>query len=539
MELEPVERILNLRLGPDDYVEVPARLLPPGSLWEAVLTDPDVTSLDFPTTVPTSTGKLKITPVVRNTVVRYLDQANGAPLPFYGMESENGIYLQSPNGSLQRRPIVGCDMVPYVPQSFAAILQPLTLQEMLEVKHLSLYLGFRDLDDLATLAIVTRYHCLTTEEQQEVLVAATELLPQVTELEDWLRPFPGTPIAAGSFNSFILTSKGELYTAGSNGSGQLGLGHNNKVFKFTQVPVPETISTITAGVTHSFILSDTGKLYAAGSTADGRLGLPLEVTDYNTFISVPTPNSVATVVAGTHTSFILTTSGKLYACGSNKRGELGLGHNRSQIGFTLVSIPETVLAIAAGDWHTLALTVSGKLYSCGSNDSGQLGQGDTTAKTIFTLVPLKERIIAITAGYGHSIALTVSGTVYVCGRNDAGQLGLGDTEQRNIFTPLPPLEGVVAVVAKGLHSFLLTASGKLYATGFNLFGQLGLQDKLDRTSFTLAPTPEPVAMVVGGDHHSLILAVSGQVYICGSNLEGHLGFDYEGYSTATFTPITL
>lgn len=77
-----------------------------------------------------------------------------------------------------------------------------------------------------------------------------------------------------------------LFAFGSNGSGQLGIGHDEDVsvptrclFEEGQTPSEEengtqakTISCIVAGGNHTLILYQDGSVYAAGCNEDGRCG---------------------------------------------------------------------------------------------------------------------------------------------------------------------------------------------------------------------------------------------------------------------------
>lgn len=54
--------------------------------------------------------------------------------------------------------------------------------------------------------------------------------------------------------------------------------------------------------------------------------------------------------------------------------------------FTHVDLPERVLQVAAGYENTALLTESGQLWMCGSNDKGQLGLGDNVNRNMFTRV---------------------------------------------------------------------------------------------------------------------------------------------------------
>jgi len=96
-----------------------------------------------------------------------------------------------------------------------------------------------------------------------------------------------------------------------------------------------------------------------------------------------------------------------------------------------------------------------KLFSCGYNGYGQLGLGNTTARNTFT--QLSGNWDAFWVGTYSTHAL--SGTkLFSCGYNLQGQLGLGDLINR---TSLTQVSGDwIALPAKrggGAHVFALSA----------------------------------------------------------------------------------
>lgn len=73
-------------------------------------------------------------------------------------------------------------------------------------------------------------------------------------------------------------------------------------------------------------------------------------------------------------------SGRVYSCGNNRYGQLGLGlidpTHLVHITPTLVpGFTDCSKQVACGDYHTLVMSHSGLVYSCGENGAGQLGYG--------------------------------------------------------------------------------------------------------------------------------------------------------------------
>ncbi len=229
---------------------------------------------------------------------------------------------------------------------------------------------------------------------------------------------------------------------------------------------------------------------------------------------------------------------KVFACGGNSHGQLGLGDTNERPTFTAVpSLPDGKVAkqVVAGSDHTMILAEDGTVFACGRNDYGQLGLGDTVRRDTFTAVrPLPDGKVAkqVVAGAYHTMILTDDGSVFACGNNEAGQLGLGNIKHRYTFTEISPLsDGKIAkqVIPGGFHTMILAEDGTVFACGDNHYGQLGLGDFINdpskRTFKAIPALPDNKAtkQVVVGTFHTMILAEDGTVFACGRNLEGQLG----------------
>jgi hypothetical protein len=150
-------------------------------------------------------------------------------------------------------------------------------------------------------------------------------------------PATATEIAAGFDQSFAVTKAGALYAFGANDLGQLGVGMNSGTFTPNPKPMPVTlpgakgaIRQITAGSIQSFAVTSTGQLYGFGDNSEGQLGQPATA---GTFGPHPTPRQLTlpgatgpVVRAGTGGRYglALTSTGQLYAFGSNAQGQLGI-----------------------------------------------------------------------------------------------------------------------------------------------------------------------------------------------------------------------
>jgi alpha-tubulin suppressor-like RCC1 family protein len=265
---------------------------------------------------------------------------------------------------------------------------------------------------------------------------------------------PVSEVAAGANHSLVATSTGQLYSFGENQYGQLGNATNNG--KLTPNPTPTLVTLpgatgpvtqIAAGAYQSLVVTSTGQLYAFGRNLYGELG---SATHNGTAEPNPTPTlvglpgatgPVTEVAAGESYGLVVTSTGQLYAFGENFFGQLGnatdneVEPRKPHPTPTLVSLPGATgpaTQVAAGAFHALALTGTGQLYGFGSNFGGQLGNatnnGPSGAKanptpTLVSLPGATGPVSQITAAYEFSLALTSSGQLYGFGLNRYGQLG--------------------------------------------------------------------------------------------------------------------
>ena len=286
-----------------------------------------------------------------------------------------------------------------------------------------------------------------------------------------------------------------------------------------------------------FILGGDGVLYACGDNQFGQLGLGGKAYR-STFEPVKSiEGTVREMWVTDYTSFLLTDGGQLYACGGNDYGQLGLGDEANRSTFEPVkSIEGTVREMWVTDHTSFLLTDSGQLYACGRNDNrGQLGLGDKVNRRTFEPVKgIKRGTVREMWVTDHtSFLLTDSGQLYACGGNGFGQLGLGDGKDRDAFEPVKVIKrGTVREMwVCGTTSFLLTDSGKLYACGWNGWGQLGLGDKANRSTF------ESVKVIKRGTVRemwvstgtSFLLTDGGKKYGCGKSLLSHIFKEVEEY----------
>lgn len=230
--------------------------------------------------------------------------------------------------------------------------------------------------------------------------------------------------------------------------------------------------------------------------------------------------------------------GKIYACGKNDSGQLGLGNFNHYNYFVKVDLNFEVTQISYDSNFTFIIDSQGNLYACGNNKCGQLGLGSYKCSTnIFTQVVLNFPVVSVSCGHSHVMIIDNQGNLYACGDNELGQLGLGDQLERSTFIKVPLNFPVSKVSCGGYFTMILDNQNNLYSCGCNRNGQLGLTEKnvLDFRprsvkypnilNFTKVDLDFQVNNISCGSVHSMITDHKGNLYSCGFNEYKQLGLD--------------
>ena len=258
-------------------------------------------------------------------------------------------------------------------------------------------------------------------------------------------PTRASQISGGAYHSAILGEDGKLYTFGAGQLGQLGRQTTNRAETDSSgLPVDASprpvegmdgkhISSISSGFYNTFAVTTTGELYCTGENQNEQCGKQDGVKNLKKMKVVEElkGNKVVRDAKGGYChTLILTKDGKVFSMGCGDDGQRGDGQEggTERNGVTQVLLPNengAVKAVAAGANHSLLLTENGSVYAFGSNEYGQCGAQSGENFTSPTRMDLPRPITSISAGYAHSVLKEEDGVIHVCGLNDSGQLGLG------------------------------------------------------------------------------------------------------------------
>jgi alpha-tubulin suppressor-like RCC1 family protein len=362
-------------------------------------------------------------------------------------------------------------------------------------------------------------------------------------------------------------AKGFIVGAGWNCSGQLGTGHrldmpnwstidsvqHGRIFKKME---GKPIHCVACGHRHMIIVTSEKEVYGAGRNAMGQLGLgiggelqgsirPKLVTFFN--------GRVVHMVACGAAHTLVCTSDKFecYGFGNNDMGQIGTGDTKpvytpKRIGSLCGRL---INAMACGYAHSIVANLGNQVYTFGDNSYGQLGLGDRDArKTPFVVGSLWGRGVATVACGDHHTVVVLAETapgegndVLCFGANYQGQLGLamgedvGDGQARQETPKLcKRLTGkpIMSLACGESHTMVLTGPesseqphGWLYAFGANVKGQLGLGHRDDQAEpqRLIALKLHSMAQVGAGRDHSFVRTVCGKLFSWGANHFGQLG----------------
>lgn len=235
-----------------------------------------------------------------------------------------------------------------------------------------------------------------------------------------------------------------IFAFGSNGSGQLGIGHLEDVSVPTRCLFPRVddngqgqgqgqnqdqglgqVVRIVAGGNHTLILFDSGAVYAAGSNENGRCGQ---------FGSGSKKNDQA-----------------------SRRSESGEELSSSLLSFTRVVLHsegrvidrfravsatwEATFLVPAHDDHDSEKDAEDEIFVLGAGTKGELGLGPNQKETsggpakMPDFPPRGTRIAAMASGMGHTVVVLSNGDVYGWGAARKGQLGRAASHKKTLWSP--------------------------------------------------------------------------------------------------------
>ncbi|KAK3900873.1 regulator of chromosome condensation 1/beta-lactamase-inhibitor protein II [Staphylotrichum tortipilum] len=335
-----------------------------------------------------------------------------------------------------------------------------------------------------------------------------------------------------------------LQAFGSNGSGQLGIGHTEDVSTPQTVLLPAEcllpsptgptqqprISRIVAGGNHTLVLFSTGTLLWSGDHTTGACGRVPDPAAATTPQFRPVdlgplpPSSTVRLAAATWEASVAVVSSQVathgsdcsssetvYSFGRGGKGELGLGQGITTTGEEPAAIPNFpppgshVVDIAAGVGHVVAVLSNGEVWGWGNGRKGQLGE--PAAAAIWAPRRINE-------GVGFRVVRAVCGREFTClfGPSETGETVVLGSDKWGVRSRAPEHVSQWKDVGAGWGSLaVLKGDGTLVSWGRDDHGQLA-RDDLSRVKH----------MAVGSEH-TMVLTKEGELMAWGWGEHGNCG----------------
>uniref|UniRef100_A0A060TGQ4 ARAD1D25146p n=1 Tax=Blastobotrys adeninivorans TaxID=409370 RepID=A0A060TGQ4_BLAAD len=304
---------------------------------------------------------------------------------------------------------------------------------------------------------------------------------------------------------------------GSNGSYQLGLGHDEDMDVPKRAQDLDLHSHIVAcGGNHTLVIDREGCLFGAGSNEQGQLGSPVLGPSVHNFTRIDTDGLIWSLACCGWANSVLVSRERdqVYTCGQGTKGELGLG-----MGITAAGEPmqvgqfppegTKVVQVASSLAHTAVLLDNGQVWGWGVARKGQLGAQDD--KVAWSPVLAYDPI-----GHSNAKAVTIG-----CGREftaigcDNGDIIVLGGEKAGI-NKVPKIDNFKQIECGWSAVHVLTKDGSVISWGNNSHGQLA-QSKLQGTH---------ISSIGAGTEHVVALTDSGSVLCWGWGEHGNCGPNY-------------
>ncbi|PIA30365.1 hypothetical protein AQUCO_05600062v1 [Aquilegia coerulea] len=366
---------------------------------------------------------------------------------------------------------------------------------------------------------------------------------------------------AGPGHSLAVTSKGEVYSFGSNSSGQLGHGTLEEEWRPRPIRSLQGVRIIqaAAGAGRTMLISDAGQVYAFGKDSFGEAEYGAQGTKFAT-----TPNRIESLknifvvqaAIGNFFTAVLSREGRVYTFSWGSDATLGHQTDTSDLEphpllGPLENIP--VVQIAAGYCYLLALACQAggmSVYSVGCGLGGKLGHGSRTDEKYPRLIEqfqtLNLQPMVVAAGAWHAAVVGRDGRVCTWGWGRYGCLGHGNEECESAPKVVEALTTIKAVhVATGDYTtFVVSEEGDVYSFGCGESSSLGHNgEEGQENRHTNVLTPELVTSLkqinervvqisltnsIYWNAHTVALTDSGKLYAFGAGDKGQLGIELVG-----------
>ena len=315
-----------------------------------------------------------------------------------------------------------------------------------------------------------------------------------------------------------------VFAIGSNGSGQLGIGHKEDVsvpkpILFHPGPPDSPIAKVAAGGNHTLLLSKSGQVFWSGDPSSGSCGLAgapsIPVFQEARFVrdGEQSIGEVALLAATWEATILVTKDGggkktKVYSLGSGMKGELGLGEFivRTPSATEMKSFPPRgteVVDLSACMGHVVAVLSNGDAYGWGNCRKGQIGEPET-------VVHAPRKINGVPFKVSRAVCCKESTCLF--GEPTDGRIHILGSDKWGIRTGAPQqVSSWINVGASWGNIFILRANGSLDSWGRDDHGQLPPSNL------------PPLKQITAGSEHVVAVSEAGDALAWGWGEHGNCG----------------
>ncbi|SDE24759.1 Ig-like domain repeat protein [Glycomyces harbinensis] len=264
-----------------------------------------------------------------------------------------------------------------------------------------------------------------------------------------------TALAGGDDHSHALTSTGEVLSWGYNVRGQLGDGTTTTRTEPVAANLPSgtTVTGIAAGTGfQSYALTSTGELLAWGDNTYGQIGDGTN-THRSEPVSVHLPEGtiITQVASGDDHAVALTDTGQVWSWGYNRYGQVGDGTTTNRNEPVEVRQPEAqpAVAIGVGSYHSLAIAQSPQTTTTLSAEPERAQVGET---------------VTLTADVSCTVGTPTGTVTFTAGGEEIGSAALEDGTATLVTDALPEGEHTIVARYEGDDSCPASESGPVTVT---------------------------------------------------------------------------